>query len=107
MEIIPCGHRVVIQPVALEEVDSTYATAKRLGIEIPELEGKKVDKNAVNKGTLVRIGINAWKGFDDGIPWANVGDIVLYARYAGVKVKDGDTEYLVCSDEDVVCVIKE
>ena len=51
MEIIPCGHRVVIQPVALEEVDSTYATAKRLGIEIPELEGKKVDKNAVNKGT--------------------------------------------------------
>lgn len=107
MEIIPCGHRVLIKPVTLEEVDPAYAAAKALGIEIPEMEGKKVDKNAVNKGIIVKLGINAWKGFDDGIPWASVGDVVLYARYAGTKVKDGEDEYLVCSDEDVVCIIKE
>ena len=61
----------------------------------------------MNRGVLVSIGINAWKGFDDGLPWATVGDTVLYARYAGTKVKDGDTEYIVCSDEDVVCILKE
>lgn len=107
MNIIPCGHRIVIKPFELEKVDDVYAKAKQMGLEIPELDEHKREKNAVNRGVLVSIGINAWKGFDDGLPWATVGDTVLYARYAGTKVKDGDTEYIVCSDEDVVCILKE
>jgi len=107
MNIIPCGHRVVIKPYELEKVDEVFAKAKKMGLEIPDLDEHKREKNAVNRGILVSIGVNAWKAFDDGTPWATVGDHVLYARYAGTKVKDGDVEYIVCSDEDIVCILKD
>lgn len=107
MEYFPCGHRLLLKPVAIEEVDEAYAAAQRMGFKIPELDGKKIDKNAVNRGTIIRLGPNCWKAFDDGTPWAAEGDLVLYARYAGTKVKNGEEEFLICSDEDIVCVIKE
>ena len=68
MNIIPCGHRVVIQPYELEKVDEVFAKAKKMGLEIPDLDEHKREKNAVNRGILVIIGVNAWKAFDDGTP---------------------------------------
>jgi len=59
------------------------------------------------RGTVVRIGVNAWKAFDDGTPWAHVGDKVVFRKYAGEVIKDGDVEYRVVNDEDILCRIRE
>ena len=32
----------------------------------------------------------------------SVGDIVVYSKYGGTEYKEGDTEYLVLRDDDVL-----
>jgi co-chaperonin GroES (HSP10) len=68
---------------------------------------KDRDQQATMRGTVAKVGINAWKAFDDGTPWAKEGDKVVFRKYAGEVIKDGDTEYRVTNDEDILAVIKE
>ena len=35
------------------------------------------------------------------------GDIVIYDKYAGIQIKDGDTEYLIVKNEEIVALIKK
>jgi co-chaperonin GroES (HSP10) len=44
---------------------------------------------------------------DDGQPWAKEGDHVVFRKYAGEVVKDGDIEYRVINDEDLISVVRE
>lgn len=107
MSVIPCGHRIVIKLIPLEEVDVTYARAKALGIEIA---GEQInrDKQSVDKGTVMAIGPTAFKDFG-GEAWCKVGDVVAFAKYSGKAVKDMETQedYLVLNDEDICCVLKQ
>ena len=96
--IEPAGHRVLIQPEQIEE--------KTQGGIILSATTKERDQQATMRGTVVKLGVNAWKAFDDGTPWASVGDKVVFRKYAGEVIKDGDTEYRVINDEDCLCVIK-
>ena len=34
------------------------------------------------------------------------GDIVIYDKYAGIQIKEGDTEYLIVKNEEIVALIK-
>lgn len=97
--IEPAGHRVLIQPEVVEE--------KTAGGIILAQTTKERDQQATMRGTIVSVGENAWKAFDDGKPWASVGDKVIFRKYAGEVIKDGDTEYRVVNDEDILAVIKE
>lgn len=96
--IVPAGHRVLIAPDVVEE--------KTQGGIILAATTKDRDQQATMRGTVVAVGINAWKAFDDGQPWAKVGDKVVFRKYAGEVVKDGDIEYRVVNDEDTLCVIE-
>lgn len=99
-----CGHRILIKPLELEQVDETYKRAKAVGIEL--LEGdKNRERNAVDKGHVVSIGTTAFKDFG-GAPWCKEGDFIAYAKYAGKWVEDpfDKEKYLVLNDEDVICV---
>ena len=102
MALEVCGHRVLVKPDPVSEVD------EKTGIIVATPETLKLEKNAVTKGELVKVGPNAWLAFDDGKPWAKVGDRVYFAKYAGKRVEDPEdpeTDYLILSDEDILAVI--
>lgn len=102
--IEPCGHRVLVKPLQLEEIDKTYASAKRAGIEIMGYQEKA--ETAIDKGVVVTVGTTAFKDFGNH-PWCKMGDTIVYARFAGKKVKDPETdiEYVIINDEDVVAIL--
>lgn len=60
-------------------------------------------------GTIVALGPNAWKAFDDGEPWAKVGDKIVYSKYGGKILldKESGVKYTMLRDEDVLAVITE
>lgn len=99
--IIPCGHRVIVKQMSLEEADSTYKTNLIL-------VGTDRVQDSIDMGTVVSIGPSAWKDFGTG-PWCKVGDTVAFAKYAGKTVKDLDTQekYQALNDEDIICVLRE
>lgn len=95
--ITPAGHRVLLRPDSVEE--------KTAGGIILASSTRERDQQATMRGEVVAVGENAWKAFDDGKPWANVGDRVIYRKYGGEIVKDGDIEYRVVNDEDILCIV--
>lgn len=99
MQFEPCGHRVLISPDVVEEKTAS-------GI-ILTTQTQQRDQQATMRGTVAAVGINAWKAFDDGMPWAKEGDRVVFRRYAGEVIKEDDKEYRVINDEDVLTVIRE
>lgn len=101
----PTGFRVLVKPDVLEEVDDRYKSAKAVGLLIA---GQSVEREqeAVSTATILDIGPSAWRGFDDGTPWAKVGDRVVIAKFAGKVVKTVEgTELRIINDEDVLSVI--
>lgn len=106
--LVPCGHRLLVKPEKLHEVDEVYAAAKKAGIELIETT-KRQEQVAVDRGTVIAIGETAFKAFDDGEPWCQVGDVVAYTRYGGKLLKDpaDGEDYLILNDEDVICKYKE
>ena len=88
----PLGNRVVIQP--LEEDQQVSAG----GIFIPDTAKEKP-----REGKVVAIGPG--KMTDDGkrIPMEiAVGDTVVYSKYAGTEYKEGEAEYLVLREDDIM-----
>jgi len=102
----PCGHRVLIKPHKVDDVSKG-------GIVLVD-QTKDLEKRATQIGTVVAIGRQAWKAFDDGVPWCAVGDTVMYSRYSGADVPedvrrqiDPTAERLVVvQDEDILSVVK-
>lgn len=105
--INPVGARVLVKPEQLEDVDSFYKSAKAAGIAIPDSDEHRREKMAVNRGTVVRICEKAFSDRFDGTPWCKVGDKVVYAKYGGMTLKDGDVQYVLLNDEDILAVIGE
>jgi co-chaperonin GroES (HSP10) len=53
--------------------------------------------------------MTSWKAFDEGKPWAKVGDRVAFAKYGGFILEDEKTleKVRVLNDEDVVAIWRE
>lgn len=100
--IKPCGYRLVVKQDVIDEVDPAFARAKAAGLAILEQE-KSREQGAIDTGVIVELGPDCWKEFS--APWAKTGDRVAFAKYAGKGIKDGDTQYLVLNDEDIVAVL--
>jgi chaperonin GroES len=91
----PLGDRVVIRPKKREEVS-------RGGIQLPDTARKKPFEGevvAVGSGRVLKDGRRAPLSI-------KVGDVVIYARYAGTEVRVGD-EDLIILEEDSVTAVKE
>jgi chaperonin GroES len=88
----PLGNRVVIEPIESEEQVSAG------GIYIPDTAKEKPQEGKV-------VAAGPGKLTDDGKRIAmdvSVGDIVVYSKYAGTEYKEGDTEYLVLREDDIL-----
>ena len=91
----PLADRVVVEPLAQEEVTS-------FGIILPETAKEKPQKGTViaagpgkrdDKGALVPMEIK-------------VGDVVLYAKYAGTELKlEGGKQVLVLRESDILAIV--
>ena len=104
--LIPVLHRVLVKPRTLEEVDDVYKRAAKAGIDIPKTEQRRREEQAVEIGTVVAIGETAYKDYGASVI-PEVGNLVYYAKYSGKPVKEGEVEYLLLNDEDIVAIIKE
>jgi co-chaperonin GroES (HSP10) len=102
-----CGHRLLVKPILLEETDDVLKSAKLAGIEIIRDDVKR-EAESVDQGVVVQIGTTAWKDFNSD-PWCDVGDKIVYAKYAGKLIIDPDTKekYVALNDEDVVAIVGE
>ena len=102
MPIRAVGHRVLVKPFEVEK-------ESKGGIIMVKDEDREFA--AQEYGTVVDIGPNAWKSFDDGTPWANIGDQIIYSRYGGKIVREPGTtdindRYVVLNDEDVLAILE-
>ena len=90
----PLGDRVVIKPTAREEMTKS-------GIVLPDTAKEKPQR-----GTIIAAGEGRRDEDGDRIPMdVQVGDEVLFAKYAGTEFKLDDEELLVFSEKDVLAVV--
>ena len=96
LNIRPLGDRVVIE--AVEEDESTFAGGK---LVLPETAKEKPQK-----GKIVAAG--AGRKDDKGVLIAldvEVGQHVLYAKYAGTEVKLDGKKYLILKESDILAIV--
>ena len=95
IKLKPLGARVVVEPVAEQEV-------KRGGIIIPD--------SAKEKPTEAIVRAVGAGDFDDSgkrIPLeVKIGDRVLISKYGGTEVKIDNKEYKVLSKDDILAVVE-
>lgn len=99
--IEPAGHRVLVK---VDEVKGKTSG----GILLPETVRSRMEDENVY-GVIVAVGKNAWKAFDDGQPWATVGDRVSFGKWSGAVIEDPDTKerFRILNDEDIAAVIRK
>lgn len=112
----PTGFRVLIMPDKQPE-DEGKLKYGELELELVEDKYEKRARQAANqKGTIIAIGPTAWNAFDNGEPWAKVGDKVTFTKHGGKFVDTGISnpknpdktlEGVLLNDEDVTSVWKE
>ncbi len=88
----PLGNRVVVEPLDTEEQMSSG------GIYIPDTAKEKPQE-----GRVVAVGPGRLSDEGNRIPMEiAVGDTVVYSKYGGTEYKEGDTEYLVLREDDIL-----
>lgn len=97
--IQPIEHKVLIDPIPVE--------AKIGNIFIPD-ESKEREGYAQMKGRIVAASKFAFDYAEYGEDKPQPGDLVLFAKYAGVIVRGSDgKEYRLVNDQDIAAIIEE
>ena len=88
----PLGNRVVVKPSEEEEQVSAG------GIYIPDTAKEKPQK-----GKVVAVGPGRLTDEGNRVPMEiGAGDDVVYSKYAGTEYTEGDTDYLVLREDDIL-----
>ena len=88
----PLGNRVVIEPLESDEQMSAG------GIYLPDTAKEKPQE-----GKVVAVGPGKLSDEGKRIPMeVKVGDKVVYSKYSGTEYKEGEIEYLVVRDDDIL-----
>ncbi len=96
MQLKPLGDRVVIKPLAAEEKTAS-------GIVLPETAKEKPQEGEI-------IAVGSGKILENGQRVAmevQVGDRIIYSKYAGTEFKiDGD-EHLILNERDILAIVQK
>lgn len=88
----PLGNRVVVQP---KDNDEQVTSG---GIYIPDTAKEKPQE-----GDVIAVGPGRLTDEGNRVPMEiGVGDVVVYSKYAGTEYKEGDVEYLVLREDDIL-----
>ena len=96
LNLRPLGDRLVVEPLEKEEKTAS-------GIILPETAKEKPQE-----GTVLAAGLG--RTDDDGKHIAldvKVGDVVLYAKYAGTEVKIDDKKLLILKESDILAIVEK
>ncbi len=85
----PIGDRVVIKPAPAEE-------KTKGGIIIPDTAKEKPQR-----GEVVAVG----PGKDGNLMTVQVGDIVLYGKYAGQEINYNGEDFMIMREDDILVII--
>ncbi|OHA63225.1 MAG: co-chaperone GroES [Candidatus Wildermuthbacteria bacterium RIFCSPHIGHO2_01_FULL_48_25] len=101
MKITPLSDHILLEPMKQEEKTKS-------GILLPE----SVEKEKPEQGKVIAVGPG--KKTEDGkiIPLeVKVGDVVLFKKYGPDEIKvdsaEGEKEYLIASEEDILAIIEQ
>ncbi len=95
LKIHPLADRIVVKPIAREEVTKS-------GIVLPDTAKEKPQEGEV-------LAVGPGKMTDDGKRLAmdvKVGDRVIYAKYGGVEIKEDNEELIILRESDILAVKK-
>jgi len=97
MKLKPLGDRVVIEPSEQEEKTAS-------GIILPETAKEKPQE-----GKIVAVGPGKYdETGKKRLPIdVNVGDTVLFAKYAGTEIKLEDKKVLILRESDIMAVVEK
>jgi chaperonin GroES len=98
LNIKPLGERVVVEP--LEEEEATFAGGQ---LVLPDTAKEKPQQ-----GKVLAVGPGRLDEDGNRIPMeVQVGDIVVYAKYAGTSFKtEGSKEILFLKESDILAVLE-
>ena len=92
----PLGDRVVVKPIAREEMTKS-------GIVLPDTAKEKPQEGEI-------LAVGPGRILDDGKREAmdvKAGDKVLYAKYAGTEFKVEGDELLIVSQKDILAIVED
>jgi chaperonin GroES len=95
LNLRPLADRVVVKPLEREEVTKSGIVLPDTAREKPQ-EGlvEAVGNGRFNEQSGQRVALDV-----------NVGDKVIFAKYAGSEVKIDDVEYLILSEKDILAIV--
>ncbi len=94
MSLRPLGDRVVLKQLEAEETTKGGIILTNQSKEKPqEAEIVAVGPGAVADGKTVPMTVK-------------VGEKVVYSKYAGTEVKNGDEEYIIVKESDILAVVE-
>ena len=92
----PLGDRVVVKPTPREEMTKS-------GIVLPDTAKEKPQE-----GMILAVGPGAFDNDGKRIAMdVNVGQKVLYGKYAGTEFKLDDDDLLIVSQKDILAIVGE
>lgn len=97
--VIPVGWVLVVKPDPVAEKTNG-------GLYLPQTVRDNQQQQAI-MGTVESIGDEAWGKFDERSYTPNVGDRILFAKYAGQVMDLDGQEYRILNDQDVLGVVKD
>lgn len=94
MNIKPIGDKVVIRPIAVEEVTKS-------GIVLPGSAQEKPQQ-----GEVIAVGDGIYQNGVKIPMELKVGDRVVYGKFGGIDVKLNGEEVIIMSEKDVLIVLQ-
>lgn len=96
LKLRPLGDRVVVEPVEKEQRTES-------GLFIPETA-----KERPQQGTVLAVGSGRKDEAGKRIPMdVEVGQTVLFAKYAGTEVKIDGEKLLILKESDILAIVEE
>jgi chaperonin GroES len=96
MALKPLGDRVVVEPIEQDEITAG-------GIMLPDTAKEKPQE-----GKIVAVGPGNRNDAGERVPLdVAVGDVVLYAKYAGTEIKLKGEKVLVLRESDILAIVEK
>ena len=94
MKLVPLGDRVVLKQLVADETTKS-------GIVLP---GQSKEKP--QQAEVIAVGPGGTVDGKEVKMEVNVGDQVIYSKYAGTEVKLDEEEYIIVKQSDILAIIK-
>ena len=94
MKLTPLGDRVVLQQLVEEETTAS-------GIVLP---GQTKEKP--QQARVIAVGPGGKVDGNEVEMMVEAGQVVIYSKYSGTEIKDGDDTYIIVKQSDILAIVE-